>query len=385
MRASLGAISVSTAAVFLASVLFLSCASPGPAQAPRPGSVNPRPGPGKSYFVEAFRIGWYDSVRNPANPRRLAEAGFDVVMPYAGSFSLDQVREYLSAAEKAGIGVHMDVPRYTYRGAEGNALETFIRTVRDNPSIISWYLADEPEWRPGHSPGLLERAYSRVRALDAERDIVQVFMFPFRAGAYRGSMDRIWIDWYPVRAGSREHRAFRGGRYADRMKSFGTTADRLGLPLTVVVQGYGEGVDGKPQFGRRLPTPSETRYMFWASFLSRPEEILYWTLYRTRSVWLEESLLPEVRAFRERFPDAVEYVPDPGFRIRGGKADSILLGNGRGDFWLVVLDQEGRDHKIILQAPAGYAFAGGPGIAARETGFHLGPYGVQLLEISEIP
>lgn len=385
MRGLSGAAPVRAAAALLVSVLSLSCASRGPAVRALRASGPRRPGPEASYRVDAFRVGWYDTARRPETPARLAALGFDSVLPYTTGSSVESIRAYLAEAERAGIGVHVDITKGRSLEESGKPLEDYVRALRDSPAILSWYLYDEPEWRPKATPRKLEASYSRIKAQDPDRPVSMVFILPGLSGAYRGAVDSLWIDWYPVARGGREFAALRGGRYADRMKSFGRRADRYGLPLTLVPQGYGEDEDGEHQFWRRLPTPAETRYMFWASFLARPEEIVYWTLYRTREDWLRESLLPVIRDFREKFPDAVEYRPDPGFRIRGGRADTVLLGNGRGGLRLVVLGREPRERDLSVEAPAGYAFGGGPGEGARGAAFRLGPYGVRLLEISEIP
>lgn len=385
MRIPRGAAPILAAAAILASVLSFSCASRGPAVRALRASGPRRPGPEAAYRVDRFRLGWYDSVRNLETPARLAALGFDSVLPYTTGTPVENIRAYLTEAEKAGIGVHVDITRGRSLEETGEPLDAYVHALRDSPAILSWYLADEPEWRPKSTPRKLEASYSRIKALDPVLPVSIIFILPGLSEAYRGAVDHLWIDWYPVARGSREFAAIRGGRYADRMKSFGRRADRYGLPLTIVPQGFGEREDGTPQFSRRLPTPAETRYMFWASFLARPVEIVYWTLYRTREDWLQESLMPEIRAFRERFPDSVEYFPDPGFRIEGGRTDSILLGNGRGGFWLVFLGRESRDRDLSVAAPAGYAFGGAPGTAAREASFRLEPYGVRLLEISEIP
>lgn len=379
---------VLAAAALLASALSDGCASPGPALRALRASGPSRPGPEAYYRVDRFRIGWYDTATRAETPARLAALGFDSVLPYAARATMEEIREFLAEAKKAGIGVHLDITKGRSLEETGEPLADYVRALRDSPAILSWYLADEPEWRPKSTPRKLEASYSRIKALDPERPVSVIFILPGLSGAYRGAVDSLWIDWYPVSRRSREFAALRDGRYADRMRSFGRRADGYGLPLTIVPQGYGENEEGEHQFWRRLPTPAETRYMLWASFLARPEEIVYWTLYRTREDWLQGSLLPEVRAFRERFPDAVEYFPDSGFRFEGGRTDSILLGNGRGGLWLAVLAREGRERELRVEAPAGYAFAGAIGTsmdAIRKTSFRLEPYGVRLLEISEIP
>lgn len=360
------------------------CASSGPAFEARRASGISRPGPDAVYRVERFRIGWYDGAGNRDTPARLSKVGFDTVMPYSTRSSIEEVLAFLEAAEEEGIGVHMDIPRHFVKDPTGEALEEFVRTLAGSPAILDWYLYDEPEWRWSVRPGMLEKAYSRVKAIDPRRDIALVFILPAFSGAYRGAMDRIWIDYYPVARGSREFFALQDGKYADRMKSFGRRADRYGLPLTIVPQGYGEGDDGKPQFGRRLPTAAETRYMFWASFLSRPEELVYWILYRTQEGWLRDYLLPVVHEFRGKFPDVVEYRSAKGFKIRGGEADAIVLGNGHGGLWLLVLGRRDRECSLEITAPEGYRFREEAGRETAQLRHGIDPFGILFLEISEI-
>lgn len=339
-----------------------------------------RPGPQEPYRVEQFRVGWYDTLSHTDTPERLAAAGFDSVMPYAGSSSGEEARAYLEAARKAGVGVHLDIPRSLVSDRNLAALEGYVRAARGSPALLSWYLYDEPEWKLKIGPRTLASAYERVKALDPERDIDLVFMFPRLSGAYRRAMDRYWIDWYPVAQRSREFAAFRLGRYADRMKAFGRRADRYGLSLTIVVQGFGEDEDGKPQFWRRLPTPAEARYMFYAALLSRPEEVVYWTLYRTRDEWFLGVLVPIVREFRGMFPDSVEYLPDPGFSTVGGQADLVLLGDGRGALRLLALSREGKRRTLKILAPSGFEIEEESGRGRPEESIDLEPYGVRLLK-----
>mgnify|MGYP000966101296 FL=1 len=373
------------ACALILSSAALSCASRGVGSAAGGSEAARRPTPDRPYRVERFRIGWYDSAGKPETPSRLRAMGFDTVMPYASRVGPDRVAAFLEAAEAEGIGVHLDVPRAMALDKDGGPLEAYVKSFAGSPSILSWYLFDEPEWKLEATPRKMEAAYSRVKALDPVRPVSMVFILPGLSAPYRGSLDRIWIDWYPLSKGSPEFAAFRGGRYADRMKDFGRRADRYGLPLTLVPQGFGEDEDGEFQFLRRLPTPAETRYMFWASFLARPEELVYWVLYRTRDDWLRDSLLPVVREFRGRFPDALEYRPSGAFRFDGGRADSVLMGDGRGGLWLAVLSREGRERELRIEAPEGYAFPDSSGGMTREIRRRLESYGVLLLEISEIP
>jgi hypothetical protein len=372
--------------VFLAAVLALGgCASPGPSASFRGGFGGGRADPGSYYRVERFRIGWYDDILNPETPGRLADLGFDSAMPYVGSREAPAIAAFLDAADRSGIGVHLEIPRARVKDSGSRALEEFVDAWKGRSSVLSWYLYDEPEWKPEARPSPLKKAYSRVRASDPGRPVDLVFFLPSLSGPYRDALDVLWLDHYPVAQGSPEYAAFRSGAYAERMRTFGRRADRYGVPLTLVLQGFGEREDGSAQVGKRLPTPGETRYMFWASFLARPSEILYWTLYRTRDSWLVDVLAPVIREFRSLFPGPVEYLPDPGFRVEGGRADTVLLGNGAGRKYLAVLSREAKDRDLEIGAPEGWSASQAGVRTASGTVFQVSPFGVKVLEVSEIP
>lgn len=361
------------------------CASPGPSASYRGRFDGGRADPGTYYRVEDFRIGWYDDILNPETPGRLADLGFDSAMPYVGSREASAIAAFLDAADRSGIGVHLEIPRARVKDSGSRSLEEFVDAWKERSSVLSWYLYDEPEWKPEARPSMLKDAYSRIRTSDPGRPVDLVFFLPALSGPYRGALDVLWLDHYPVAQGGPEYAALRSGAYADRMKSFGRRADRYGVPLTLVLQGFGEREDGSAQVGRRLPTPRETRYMFWASFLARPSEILYWTLYRTRATWLVDVLVPVVREFRSLFPGTVEYLPDPGFRVEGGRADTTLLGDGAGRRFLAVLSREAADRDLEIGAPDGWSAAPAGARTAQRSVFRAGPFAVQVLEVSEIP
>lgn len=370
--------------VMVLSLVFVGCASHGPSAAFKGMFLDVRSKPGVYYRVNQFRIGWYDDILNPETPARLAVLGFNSAMPYVGDRSAPSIADFLDAAETTGIGVHLEIPRPRVRDARSQTLEEFVDTWKVRPSVLSWYLYDEPEWKPEARPAMLKKAYSRVRASDPVRPVDLVFFLPSLSGPYRGAMDSLWIDYYPVSRGSREFAALRGGRYTDRIKVFGRRADRYGVPLTLVLQGFGEREDGSAQVGKRLPTPRETRYMFWASFLARPSEILYWTLYRTRESWLVDVLVPVVREFRSLFPGPVEYLPDPGFRVEGGRADTTLLGDGAGRVFLLLLSRQSAERVMTINAPGGWSVRPGGTPPVSRADLNIDPYSVKVLEVSEI-
>jgi hypothetical protein len=309
--------------------------------------------------VPRFSLGWYAATSKDDTPSRIAAMGFDLVMPYIGGRGEARTDAFLDASASSGIGVVLEIPRALCADPEGTAFRDYVLRYAQRGEVRSWYLYDEPEWKSASRPKLLRAAYRRLKELDPGRPVVLVFMFPFLIDRYAGAMDELWFDNYPIAARSAEFSAFRGGRFARRMAAMGDRADRLGLPLKIVLQGFGEGADGKPQFWRRLPTRAETRYMIHAALLARPSGLLFWTLYRAKAEWIAESLLPELATLRERFPRGITYESAVGYSIDGASCDRIVLANDEGKAWLLVLNRTSRVRRVVASAIGSRLFASG--------------------------
>lgn len=328
-----------------------------------------------------FGIGWYDGIRDLEGPARMAELGFDFTVPYVGPGSEEDLAAYLARVEEAGLGIWLEVPR-AQALARGTPLADYIMRHRGSPSLLGWYLFDEPEWKPSSRPAALRKAYGEIRALDPGHPVSLVFMFQGLSGAYRDAMDSFWFDNYPIAAGSPEFAALGGGRYADRLMAAGRRAASWGKPLVIVLQGFGEGPDGKAQFTRRLPTAREARYSFYAALLAKPSSLAYWAWYRSRPEWIEGVLAPLVREFRAGFPEGLTYRSAAGLTIEGRRHfDAVVLGNGEGRLWLLLLGRDSRSGAATVRLPGGRLFADG----AASAELAPGPHEALLLELAPPP
>lgn len=361
-------------------LLLASCATGGPVSGGASGLARgPESGPCfGDVVVEApdFGIGWYDSLADLEGPGRMAELGFDFTVPYVGAGSEASISAYLEKVEAAGLGIWLEIPRAAAL-ERGRPLADYVSRYKDTPSLLGWYLFDEPEWKPSSRPAVLRKAHDELRALDPGHEVSLVFMFQGLSGAYRDAMDTFWFDNYPIAAGTREFAALGGGRYADRLVAAGRKARSWGKPLVLVLQGFGEGKDGKPQFTRRLPTAAEARYSFHAALLARPSSIAYWAWYRSRPEWIESVLAPIVRDFRERFPRGLTYRSVEGLRIEGSRLDATVLANDEGHFWLLALGRGSPSRPTTIGLPEGWSFTGG----ARSEVVEPGPYEALFLEL----
>lgn len=333
---------------------------------------------GWTTVIENFRIGWYDSAYDPGGPARLASLGFDFAMPYVGSGDEAVIGAYLNAAADSRLPVYLEIPRALAK-RQGAELDDYVRRHAATPGLLGWYLYDEPEWKLSARPAMLKRAYSRIKELAPELPISLTFMFSNLASPYREAMDEMWFDFYPIERGSKEFAAFRNGRYADKIKQTSAIAESLGKPLNLVVQGFGEDKNGTAQFGRRLPTMAEAEYQFHASLLGRPSSLAYWTLYRSDPRWVAETLAPIIREFRERFPRGIIYKSVKGFVVAGGACDTIVLGNGEGRWWLLVVGCDAVESRMAISSGEGFGFASGN--PARNEVI-LAPYGTVFLELT---
>jgi len=328
--------------------LFLSCTT-----------INRKPGIGaesiKIEKIEHFRLGWYDGINNLENIADIAEAGFDYCMPYVGDGDEAAIQTYVEAAERTGLDVFLEIPRSLIQTQE-QTLANYVAKFNDSPRVIGWYLYDEPEWKPGINPVILHHAYTTIKEYSREKPVALVFMVPWLITPYREAMDELWYDFYPITEKQNEFSAFRGGKYAHTIQRIASKATSLKKPLTLVLQGFGATVSGKAQFGRRLPTQAETRYMLYSALLGRPSSILYWTYYRTDPAWVVATLSPLVREFRSRFPQALVYETGPRFRTSGGSCDTLVLGNAEGRRWLLAISHEDKEKSLTIIAPSSYRF-----------------------------
>ena len=68
-----------------------------------------------------------------------------------------------------------------------------------------------------------------------------------------------------------------------------------------------------------------------------------------------------------------------------GHVAAVLGTLRRSGLEAILSSKRSRERDLAVEAPAGYAFGPATETAVQEAAFRLGPYGVRILEISEIP
>lgn len=237
-----------------------------------------------------FPIGLY-SVPWAADFPALRAAGFNTVHSYeferelfvnlqsreraVRAFDgLDDVaaRAYLDAARKNGLQVLMGFPRPS--GAEPDIFTTAgqaqmaarVRSLRDHPALLGWYLVDEPDGQD-IEPAVVARAGAAVAALDPEHPTLTVLCVPDRFPAYGDSADVLMFDSYPV---PREPLAVVGDGAA-RLKSAAGAA----RATVAVLQAFDWCSYHWQEADTRPPTLTELRCMCWQAVAAGASGILF--------------------------------------------------------------------------------------------------------------
>lgn len=209
-------------------------------------------------------------------PEEEAVRGFNMMSPYQRILPelIDQRKAYMDRCAQLGMKVHYNLLSVSGGGGLGSEIEGLtstekrerllkeIITFRDNPALLAWYIADEPNGN-GLSPDSLKKVYRIIRENDPWHPVSVVFMVPFlSAKKFSDALDIVMADPYPVPdmpitmvgnvAGSLS-KEFRGKR-----------------PLWIVPQVFGGG-----ELWGREPTIQEIRSMTYQSIINGARGIQY--------------------------------------------------------------------------------------------------------------
>lgn len=188
--------------------------------------------------------------------------GFNMISPYWSQGSprspddIARIREKMDRCASVGMRVNYHIER-ACMNLEGKALEDAIRpeieAFCDHPALLSWYIADEPEYN-SVSPERLQAAYRLVKQLDPYHPIGVCIAALSAMPKYVQSLDFIMSDSYPIPHMSVSH----VGDSMDRAHR-GTSNSK---PVWVIPQVFGGG-----EFWYREPTAKEARVMTYLALI----------------------------------------------------------------------------------------------------------------------
>lgn len=244
--------------------------------------------------------------------------GFNMISPYwsrTSARSADELAQVKKALDRcASVGVRMNYHiKAACMGLEGKALDDAIRpeieAFRDHPALLSWYIADEPEYH-SVTPAHLEAAYKLVKKLDPYHPITVCIARLSEMPKFLSAMDIIMSDSYPIPHMPVTH----VGDSMDRAHQGTSNA----MPVWVIPQVFGGG-----EFWYREPTAREVRVMTYLalihgatgiqSFVRRPPignpgSPVVWSECRTLA--METSQIAPAIVSQEKAPAVSSSVPD---------------------------------------------------------------------------
>lgn len=224
-----------------------------------------------------FPFGFY--CYSPVQPTLAEEEvvnGFNVMSPYQRieRRSRRARLRYMDRCAELGMKVHYNLLSVAGGGGVGSGrtedktagekrrlLEQEVKTFRDHPALLAWYISDEPV---GHGVSVddLVETYQTIKALDPYHPVTIVFMTPRKATEYAAVMDIVMADPYPIPDGSvTEVTEVTRGLKSD----FGTNK-----PIWIIPQAFGGN-----EWWQREPTAHELRVMTYLAVIDGATGIQY--------------------------------------------------------------------------------------------------------------
>ena len=224
-----------------------------------------------------FPFGFYCySPVYPSLPEEEVVKGFNVISPYQkiNKETLDERKAYMDRCAELGMKVHYNLLSVSGGGGVGSKIEGLtdeekrerliaeIKTFRDHPALLGWYISDEPNGT-NVTPEQLEEIYRTIKENDPWHPVSIVFMSPFIvAKRYADALDVVMADPYPIP----DHPVSMPGDVADQLR----TEFKGKRPFWIVPQAFGGG-----ELWSREPTIQEIRSMTWQSIINGATGIQY--------------------------------------------------------------------------------------------------------------
>ncbi len=228
-----------------------------------------------------FPIGVYEGA-SPSDPaslerlREIAAMGFNCVMNYGiNSGSLDQIRKYLDTAESLHLKVIYSL-KDVYEGStwpvkqvgewkgDEAIVKGVVRTFRDHPAILAWYLNDELalSWHDR-----LVRNYRWVRELDPNHPAWVVLYQVNDLDGYGDTTDVMGVDPYPL-----------PNAPLTMVSDWTKRAAGMGMPIWIVPQLHDIALY-EPKEKSHPPSLDEMRAMTWQALAHGANGLVFYSFF----------------------------------------------------------------------------------------------------------
>lgn len=209
-------------------------------------------------------------------PEEEVVKGFNVLSAYQKIVpeSIDERKAYMDRCAELGMKVHYNLLSVSGGGGVGSKIDGIsdeekqkrlineIKTFRDHPALLGWYISDEPNSK-SITPDQMEEIYRTVKENDPWHPVSIVFMAPFLTSKkYFKALDIVMADPYPVP----DNPITLPGDVAGQLKS----EFKGKKPVWIVPQAFGGG-----EIWSREPTIQEIRSMTYQSIINGATGIQY--------------------------------------------------------------------------------------------------------------
>jgi hypothetical protein len=224
-----------------------------------------------------FPFGFYCySPVSQTLPEEEVVKGFNMISPYQKILpeTLNERKAYMDRCAELGMKVHYNLLSVSGGGGVGSKIDGLsdtekkerliseIKTFRDHPALLSWYISDEPNGI-SITPEQLEGIYRTIKENDPWHPVSIVFMAPFISSKkYTDALDIVMADPYPVP----DQPVTKPGDVAGQLR----TEFKGKRPIWIVPQAFGGG-----ELWSREPTFQEIRSMTWQSIINGATGIQY--------------------------------------------------------------------------------------------------------------
>lgn len=307
---------------------------------------------GKPFFL----IGLY-SVWPAEKLKRARELGFNAVHTYLGEGSAkkdsalppEKMKAWLDEAAKQGLYAWVGLPRHQIKAKQFERIEERVGKLKDAPSLLFWYLFDEPKLQ-GVSAATMKEVAERVKKADPNHPRI---LAPYRnPKGYLGVPD-VLLTWaYSVRAKNSDLTPV--GKQIRTMRRL--VADKK--PVWSAIQMHGRGPGGRG-FGYLEPEWSQLRNMTYQAVVAGCRGLCFW-VYSSSQFHLEKTERGMKNAkriageLRTLTPILLGKRPKaPPLNVTGDKAiQSTFFAQG-GKHYLLVVNTSYRPSKVTVAAKGG--------------------------------
>lgn len=174
------------------------------------------------------------------------------------------ILQFLDSCDAVGMRSHYDIRHLcdSEATAENEAqIQDEMHTHRGAPSLLCWYLSDEPAARQLPPERFINR-YATLKEWDPYHPTTMVFCVPERADEFLAGLDIMMVDPYPIPSGS----VTRVGDVVELVRR--ESLDEA--PVWCVPQAFGGG-----EWWAREPTPEEERCMTYLAIVHGATGIQY--------------------------------------------------------------------------------------------------------------